>query len=112
METGLIGAWEVTSGDEVGLAIFTSHHFCMMATAKERPAFASEEPTDAEAAEAFRTLQAAGGTYEVGDGAIVFHRLVNRHPNLAGRDYRWTYELDGDRLVLGPRTWQRVEGFE
>lgn len=108
METLLIGAWEQTSGDEVGLAIFTSTHFCMMATAKERTAFASEEPTDAEAAEAFRTLQAAGGTYEVEDGAIVFHRLVNRHPNLAGRDYRWTYELDGDRLVLGTRTWRRA----
>lgn len=108
MASPLAGAWELQSDTEVGLALFTDTHFSMSLSDRDRPAFASDDPTDAEAAEAFRTLQCAGGTYEIRGSTLVFHRLVNRHPNWTGRDYRWDYRLDGDRLTMGERNWRKV----
>jgi hypothetical protein len=102
------GAWELVSDTKVGLALFTDTHFTMTAVAKDRPRYPSDDLSDAEAAAAFRALETAGGTYEVTGDKIIFHRMVNRHPNWAGQDYTWGFRLEGDELQLNTMSWRRV----
>lgn len=104
----LAGAWKLVSDTHVGLALFTERHFNMMVTRKDRRSYGTDELSDAEAAEAFRSMEAAGGTYEVSGTHIVFHRLVNRHPNWTGKDYSWDFSLSGDELTLKDYRWRRV----
>ena len=108
MRTQLAGAWELVSGDQNGLAVFTATHFNMTLTAKDRKKFQAEEPTDAEAAEAYRTLSTAAGTYEIAGTRMHLHRIVNRNPNWTGKDVHWEFRLDGDQLTLDNQVWKRV----
>ena len=100
VDSPLAGAWELVSETHVGIAIFTDRHFSMMAADANRSPFAAERPSDAEAAHAFHTMQAAGGTYELDGNTVVFHRRVNRHPSWTGQDFRWTFHIEGDRITM------------
>ena len=64
MNSLLAGAWELVSDTQSGIAVFTDTYFNITITAKDRLPFKAAEPTDAEAAEAYRTLSTAAGTYE------------------------------------------------
>lgn len=105
----LAGAWELVSNTHVGLALFTERHFNMMVTDKQRQTYDSDELSDTEAATAFRQMESAGGTYELSGTTVVFHRLVNRHPNWTGQDFTWPFRLNGDELTLKTHRWRRVE---
>ena len=80
-----------------------------ISTPKHRNRFQGDEPTVEEAAEAYQTLDTAGGTYEISGTKMVLHRVVNRNPNWTGADVRWDLELDGDLMKLGPNVWRRIE---
>ncbi len=104
----LAGAWELVSDSYNGLAIFTDTHFNVTWTAKNRAKFKTDEPTDEEAAEAFRTLSTAAGTYEISGETLIFHRYVNRHPNWTGVDAPSEFAVDGDQLTALSRIWKKV----
>lgn len=101
MSLDLSGAWELVSDSHVGLAVLTDTHFNMTWAEKNRQPFAeAENPSDAEAARAFRSLQSAAGTYEISGAKIIFHRQVNRNPNWTGVDAAVAFEFNGDTWTL------------
>ena len=112
MSTGkssqLAGAWELVSDTQNGIAVFTETYFNMTITAKDRQPFKADEPTDAEAAAAYRTLSTAAGTYKISGMTLILHRTVNRNPNWTGKDVHWEVGMDGDRLTAGNPVWKRV----
>jgi hypothetical protein len=104
----LAGAWELVSDTQNGIAVFTDTYFNITITAKDRQPFKADEPTDAEAAEAYRTLSTAAGTYEISGTTLILHRKVNRNPSWTGKDAYWEVSIDGDRLTADKLVWKRV----
>ena len=90
MNSQLAGAWELVSDTQNGIAVFTDTYFNITITAKDRQPFKAAEPTDAEAAEAYRTLSTAAGTYDISGTTLILHRIGQSKP-----------ELDGERRPLG-----------
>jgi len=130
-ESPVQGAW-ITSGvtfpdgtarssPQPGLFIFTSTHYSMMYVPGDEPrADLGEEPTDAEAAAAYRRFVANSGRYEVSGTEITTRAFVAKYPNLmhAWPDYTTTYSfaVDGDQMQLTfvsglIITLRRVEGM-
>ena len=108
MNSPLAGAWELVSDTQNGIAVFTDTHYNITWGAKDRAKFKVDEPTDAEAAEAYRTLSTAAGTYEVSGTTLILHRTVNRNPNWTGKDAHWEVSIDGDQLTADNLVWKRV----
>lgn len=108
MNSQLAGAWELVSDTQNGIAVFTDTYFNMTIMAKDRQPFKADEPTDAEAAEAYRTLSTAAGTYEISGATMILHRTVNRNPNWTGKDVHWEVSIDGNQLTAGNLVWKRV----
>jgi len=109
MNSPLTGAWELVSETQNGIAVFTDAYFNITIVAKDRQRFKADEPTDAEAAEAYRTLSTAAGTYEVSGTTLILHRMVNRNPNWTGKDALWEIAIDGERLTADNLVWKRVD---
>ncbi len=57
-------------------------------------------PTDAEAAEAYKTMFAGAGTYKFEGNRLTASEDMNRVPNGAGRPGFWEVSLEGDSLAL------------
>jgi len=116
MSSPIAGAWEMVSdsgilgfdSSPIGIGVFTDAYYSVVVTEKNRKRFESDEPTDVEAAEAYRTINASAGPYEISGSTIIFHRVANRNPNLTGMNVHWQFTIDGDRLTTGPLTWRRL----
>ena len=115
MSSPIAGAWEMISDSQNGIAVFTDTYFSIVMADKNRKRFAANEPTDTEAAEAYRTLSTAAGTYEISRSIIVFHRIANRNPNWTGVDVSLDFSMDGDRATMTSPSgatvwvWRKVE---
>ena len=97
MTSPLIGAWETTSEPYQGLMIYTEKHYCHGIMSKNRKPFADEaNPTDAEEAEAYRTITAGSGTYSISGSTLTINEEMNRNPSGVGRPARFEFEIDGD----------------
>jgi hypothetical protein len=108
MSSKLTGAWELVSDSFNGLAVFTDTHCNITWAAKNRAKFREDEPTDEEAAEAYRTLSTGAGTYEISGETLIFHRYVNRNPNWTGVDASSKFTIDGDQLTFFSMVWRKV----
>ena len=64
MASQLAGAWESADDDYKGLFVFTDTHYSHAFMQTGRTNFQDEaNPTDAEAADAYKTMRAGAGTY-------------------------------------------------
>ena len=64
MASPLIGAWkpvDISQGD--ALWVFSESHYCGLFNAKGRKRVPDENPSEAEEAEAYRSMRARAGTY-------------------------------------------------
>ena len=100
MRSPLGGAWEMVSDTMNGIAVFTDSYFSIVMAEKNRKRFATEVPTDSEAAEAYRTLSTAAGTYDLAGSTITFHRLANRNPNWTGVDISFDFSIEGQQATM------------
>lgn len=95
--------WELTAETFNGLMIFTETHECHLFNRPNRQPFANPgEPTDAEAAEAFRTMGAGAGTYSIAGSTVTMNEEYDRIP---GNPYKWIFEfsIEGEVLTLQNR---------
>ena len=100
MASPLVGAWELESDTHQGLFICTETHYCNAFMEKNRNTFKDEiSPTDAEAAEAYRTLAAGAGTYSVSGSIATLSEDTNRNPNGIGRPASLEFTVEGDRMT-------------
>ena len=115
MSSPLVGVWELISDSDDGIALFSDTYYSIVITTKNRATFKTAEPTEAEAAEAYRTLTTAAGTYHLSGTTLVCQRTVNRNPNWTGQDVSFDASVHGDRLTLSggvnapSREWKKVE---
>ena len=101
MASQFVGAWEWVSDTMQGIAVFTESHYSDTFMSKDRKPFVNEaEPTEAEQAEAYRTLSAGSGTYAVSGSTLTLNEETNRNPSGAGRPMIADFTIDGDKLIL------------
>ena len=97
MSSPLIGAWEITSEPYQGLMVYTDKHYSHAIMNKNRKPFADEaSPTEAEEAEAYRTMAAGSGTYSISGSTLTINEEMNRNPSGISRPGRWEIKIDGD----------------
>ncbi len=101
MSSPLIGAWEIESDTLQGLTVFTESHYSHTLMQKNRKPFQNEaEPTEAEEAEAYRTLAAGSGSYTVSGSVFTINEEANRNPNGVGRPESSDFQIDVDKLIM------------
>lgn len=101
MASPLAGAWESAEADYKGLWVLTDTHYSHAFMQTGRTNFQDEaNATDAEAAEAYKTMFAAAGTYTFEGNRLTASEDMNRVPNGAGRPGSWEISLEGDSLAL------------
>ncbi len=118
MPESIAGVWELVSDTRDGLIVATNTHASAIIMDKGRRRFQQDEPTDAEAAEAYRSFITQAGPYTMADGSLIHHRTYTRNPNGMGSDEVFEYHRDGERLILQPidpdgtryqsMTWRKV----
>jgi len=113
-EPSIVGAWITDSwegheGDpQPGLLIFTEANYSMMfvPAGMTREQYTSEEMTEADMVEAFRTLVANSGRYTLSGDQITTEAFVALNPNYMaswGENHLiYTFRIEGDILHL---TW-------
>ena len=100
MISPLVGAWEAAWDTHQGLVIFTETHVVELIMAKNRELFQHEnEPTEAEEAAAFRTLNGSAGTYSISGSTITADREITRIPNQTGKRVQYEFSIEGDMLT-------------
>jgi hypothetical protein len=113
MSSSVVGAWQLVSDSDDGMLIFSDSYFSVVISEKNRAKFKGENPTEAEAAESYGTLTAVSGPYKLVGTTLVFSRIANKNPNVAGMDTSFEITLDGDRLTLqgsaNATVWKRAE---
>ena len=101
MTNPLVGVWELVSDDWEGIIIYTETHACHLFTAKDRQEFSDEQNrTEGEEAAAFRTLEAAAGTYSVSGSVSTSNMEFHRIPNAAGKPWPVEFTIEGDKLFV------------
>ena len=116
MASPLVGAWELISDSEEGIAVFTDTHYSFIFQDKNRKRYPEDSSNDAAELEAYRTHQSQGGTYKVSDSSLAFGREFCRHPGRSGRTLDAEITFQGDMFTFGGvgqptsqgRTWRRV----
>jgi hypothetical protein len=84
-------------GPADSLFLYTDTHYAVLRVAKDRKRFRGDQPTDAEAAEAFRAMAAAAGTYTLSGSKMTSNQELSRTPGAAPQTHEITF--DGpDRL--------------
>ncbi len=86
------------------LWVFAGSHYSEMfvsTPSEPRALFEQQPPTDAQALEAYSTIVANSGTYEVRGSTVVFRPMVANHPNyMSGGSNTLEHRLEGDTLWL------------
>jgi hypothetical protein len=106
MSSPLEGTWEGGPQGFKGITIFTGMHYCSLLISNDRKRFQADQPTEAEAADAFHAMRAAAGTYAISGSTLTMRYEYDRPPLPRPRQPQ-TYEFDieGRTLtVLDPRT--------
>ena len=104
MGSPLEGAWEGGPQGFNGITIFTGTHHCSLLIADDRRLFQADQPTEEEAADAFRAMRAAAGTYTITGSTLMMRYEYDRPPlPRPRRPQTYEFDIEGDTLtVLDP----------
>jgi hypothetical protein len=100
MSTTIAGVWELVDEHYEGLLVATETHASAILMRKGRQLFSGPEPTEAEEAEAYRTLVAQAGPYTIEGSILTHHRRYARYPNSVGTDEQLWFQINGDRMTM------------
>ena len=113
MSSLLVGAWELCEENPDGMRyifVFTDKHYANIFEFKNRiKGFKGEQPTETEEAEAYRTIRAGGGTYQVSGSTLTLNAEYDRRPD-GHRSVSLEFAVEGDKLKLKSREseWSRT----
>ena len=114
MSPVLVGAWEMVSDTDEGMAVFTEAHYSMVWQNTNRKPYPVDSPTDADELEAYRSHQSQAGTYQVSGSKLTLGREIRRHPGRAGTPAEGEFSIQGDTITVygfgSPEglTWRKV----
>ena len=114
MASPIVGAWELVSNTEEGIAVFTDTHYSFIFQNKNRKPYPEDSSDDAAELAAYRTHQSQGGTYKLSGSSLSLGREFCRHPGRSGRPMSAEMTPEGDTFTLGSqgtvsqRTWRKV----
>jgi hypothetical protein len=80
--------------------VFTETHFCLFGVAQDRNPFEGDQPTEAEAAEAYRTMFGGGGTYTVSGSTLILNEEYDRIPGPQHPIRFEEFNMAGDKLTF------------
>ena len=69
-ESGLAGAWEVHDSDWSGIVIFTDSKYQYLVTRDDRPDDTTNDSSDSDLAELYKSTRSEAGSYLLGDGFL------------------------------------------
>ena len=98
MSSSLVGAWEIVSDDYQGFVVFSDKHYGDAFVFKNRKRFQGSQPTEAEEAEAYRSMLAASGTYTVSGSMVTRNEEFSRLPH--GTPDEYEFSIEGDQLTM------------
>ena len=105
MASPLVGAWEGSGGRFRGMMIFTETHASGHFVAENRQPFQGDQPTEAEAAEAYRTLLGATGPYTLSGSTLTLERRYSRTPHqVPNVTAEYEVSIDGEQLSMKEMT--------
>ncbi len=108
MSSPLIGAWEIVSEVYQGFVVFSEKHYGDAFVYKNRKRFQGSQPTEAEEAEAYRSMMAASGTYTISGSVVTRNEEFSRLPH--GSPDPYEFSIEGDQLTMksveSGRVWQ------
>jgi hypothetical protein len=98
-------AWELRAPPYLSQYIFTGRHYSYMYVPgtgpRKRIAGDPNRATDAEKVEAYNSLVAAAGTYELSGRTLTLVALVHKNPNeMDGTPLTYTVDLEGSTLRM------------
>jgi hypothetical protein len=106
--SALVGAWKIVETrngpfTQPGVLVFTPRHYSLMVITSEGPRKQFADPakvTPEEKAQAFDTLTAHSGTYQIVDGHIMFEVMIAKNPNRAQRGDLGSFKIEGQTLTI------------
>ena len=119
-QSGIVGVWRVSevtrtgpnartiANPQPGMFIFTPNHYSLLRVNSDaaRPELPPDQPTDKQLADAFRSITANSGSYEIKASEITLKPVVAKNPAgmKAGAFITGTFRMDGkDTLWLTER---------
>jgi hypothetical protein len=110
---GLVGAWRIAeynsasgtaAANPAGLFVFSTGQYSIMYAnaATPRTPFADPDtPTDVERVNAFNTIVANAGDYELAGDTLIVRPVISKHPGyMGGGEDRFVTRVTGDTLWL------------
>ena len=103
MNSVLVGAWEICEENPQGwrgILVFTEKHHAHVFEDQDRfCGFKGEQPTEAEEAEAYRTMRAGGGTWTISGNILTLNEEFSRIP-MQDLHVSFQFDVKGDKLTL------------
>lgn len=103
MGSPLVRAWERVEEGPNGMRsiiVFSEGHFAVVAELNERmKSFIGEQPTQAEEAEAYRTMGAGAGPYTISGNTVTLTEVLDREP-VGHLTFTCEFAIQGDTLTF------------
>jgi hypothetical protein len=103
---------EQTEAQSKGMIVVHGKYMAFVQSGVDRKTWTQDEPEadrTKKMAEAFNGLRATAGTFEIQGNTIVLNQLAQANPGSMGRPSKWTFRLDGNKLMLKPEGGTNVE---
>ena len=99
-ESELAGAWEVRDEDWSGIVIFTDSRYQFLVTQDDRPAETTNESSDSDLADLYKSTHSEAGFYVLGDGVLEMTPDIAMNPADQGVAYQRSFAVTEGMLEL------------
>ncbi len=96
---------EQTEAQAKGMIVVHGNYMAYVQAGVDRKTWDQSEPEDArmkKMVEAYQGLRATAGHFEISGDTITLHQMAQSAPSSMGKEAKWKYKLDGNKLMLTP----------
>jgi hypothetical protein len=103
---------EQTEAQSKGMIVVHGKYMAFVQAGVVRKSWSQQEPEAdrmKKIAEAFNGLRATAGTFSIQGNTIVLSQMAQANPSSMGKESKWEFRLDGNKLMLKPAGAANVE---
>jgi hypothetical protein len=103
---------KMTEADAKGMIVVHGKYMAYVQAGANRKTWSMEEPEAdrmKKIMEAYQNLRATAGSFDVEGNTITLHQVAQASPLTMGKDAKWEYKLEGNKLTLKPVGTANVE---